>query len=1090
MRKLLRKTTSLLLAAALCLSMAIVGPAMAADIGQTLPTTVENCEYSSFGSILVLGFGDSANTWLGKINKVTVNDEEYTYVKSFSFLESGTKWCTGDYTGPYGPYQALKIIYGGRYPATVVISADGCNDLTVEVSKKGYSYTAEIKANSSGGGTEAPKPTEHSITVEQAEHGQVTVDKTQAAQGTEVTVTVTPKDGYELEKLTVGDADVTAQVKNNQYKFSMPDKAVTVRASFAAKEVPVPGEVTVNDLSLSTDYFDSQWYITVKDHPGYVAAIQDIQVNGTQWVEGSPSSGGIYQRNQAENQIIFAKKDFISSPTVPVLKSGDVISVSADGYETLKFKLMVDADGKASLAADDGQGDTYQLWVKLDGSFEAAVVGQKNYDGVSGATGAGSVNKNSAVDVYGVRLPKDQEPEDSDWKKLDASSDASTGYVKTAVVNIVPDTAGGTPADRDSGMRGVFTPAISSALPLDGTPKDPGTYLISVTITDDQGREATSNALPFRVYTGKEKLAEQLADDKLGTGTLKQTQDGSYMWDIMEPWVITDFGSNVDGEKNSVRVPAKLKAWYGSHQSGTYGVLGADLAWEQVEADNIPQTLYIPAGCNLTMVNMEVLSNVRIVVENGGKLTLRDSGVQGIIDVQSGGTFSMNYNDYGSGQFLTGASVNGQLRLADGAILENAAIYSHINYLANGDLTDRTSHEPVVTAAGNVTVKGQVFIKGDAGGSKIGQAGLRVTDGTLTLADGATLVVYGGEGDVVNTKGGTAVQLENGTITGSGKLVAIGGKVLWEEGGTAVSGTGTISTGEVYLQGATASEAWNAQPGKAVSGDVTITSAKRHIADGSRKDTAANDPLESLYWKASIDATPPLDRFVTQDSGDNGNSGGSSSGGSSSGGSSSGSSGSSSSSGSANTAPNTNTGTTGGEIQFSDVKDTDYFAPAVRWAARKGVTQGVSADKFGSDQACTRGQIITFLWRAAGSPEPKSGADARFADVSPDDYCAKAAAWAVENGITSGVGDGLFAPDQVCTRAQSVTFLHRAAGGAEDQTSGTFDDVPQDSYYAGAVQWAAAHGVTSGVSADRFAPDAHCTRGQIITFLYQTYQGK
>ena len=107
--------------------------------------------------------------------------------------------------------------------------------------------------------------------------------------------------------------------------------------------------------------------------------------------------------------------------------------------------------------------------------------------------------------------------------------------------------------------------------------------------------------------------------------------------------------------------------------------------------------------------------------------------------------------------------------------------------------------------------------------------------GTLTLADGATLVVYGGEGNVVNTKGGTAVQLENGTITGSGKLVAIGGQVLWEEGGTAVSGTGTISTGEVYLQGATASQAWNAQPGKAVSGDVTITSAKRHIADGSQK---------------------------------------------------------------------------------------------------------------------------------------------------------------------------------------------------------------------------------------------------------------
>lgn len=126
------------------------------------------------------------------------------------------------------------------------------------------------------------------------------------------------------------------------------------------------------------------------------------------------------------------------------------------------------------------------------------------------------------------------------------------------------------------------------------------------------------------------------------------------------------------------------------------------------------------------------------------------------------------------------------------------------------------------------------------------------------------------------------------------------------------------------------------------------------------------------------------------------------------------------------------------------------------------MTQGVSADQFGSDLACTRGQIVTFLWRAAGSPEPKGGVNTGFADVSPDDYCAKAVAWAVENGITSGVGDGLFATDQTCTRAQSVTFLHRAAGEENGQSSGSFADVPQDSYYAGAVQWAVENGVTSG----------------------------
>ncbi len=109
-------------------------------------------------------------------------------------------------------------------------------------------------------------------------------------------------------------------------------------------------------------------------------------------------------------------------------------------------------------------------------------------------------------------------------------------------------------------------PAISSSLTLSGTPKDPGTYLISIDITDDQDRTATSNTLPFRIYTGDEKLA-----DRLVLENLTQTQDGKYMWNIMEPWAIRDFGSNVDGEEESVRVPADVKAWYGSNTSGVYG---------------------------------------------------------------------------------------------------------------------------------------------------------------------------------------------------------------------------------------------------------------------------------------------------------------------------------------------------------------------------------------------------------------------------------------------------------------------------------------------------------------------------------------
>ena len=297
-----------------------------------------------------------------------------------------------------------------------------------------------------------------------------------------------------------------------------------------------------------------------------------------------------------------------------------------------------------------------------------------------------------------------------------------------------------------------------------------------MSIEDQQGRSAVSNTLPFRIYSGEETLADQMKKENF-----KDYGNGLYAWDIMEPWAISKFGSNVNGEEESVRVPAYLEAWFGSHESGTYGYLGYDIPWKQVVAGNIPQTLYIPSGCNLTLTNMEVLSSVHIIVENGGKLTLSDSVVQGIIDVQSGGTFSMNYDSFNN-EFTAGASLCGQLRLADGAALENAAIYSHANYLANGDLTDRTTSEPVVVANGNVTVKGTVAILGDDGGSDIGQTAFRV-NGTLTLADkDTTLVAYGGSGKtLLYTDGGTAIDITEGSqITGDGKLVAIGGDVLWE----------------------------------------------------------------------------------------------------------------------------------------------------------------------------------------------------------------------------------------------------------------------------------------------------------------------
>ena len=172
---------------------------------------------------------------------------------------------------------------------------------------------------------------------------------------------------------------------------------------------------------------------------------------------------------------------------------------------------------------------------------------------------------------------------------------------------------------------------------------------------------------------------------------------------------------------------------------------------------------------------------------------------------------------------------------------------------------------------------------------------------------------------------------------------------------------------------------------------------------------------------------------------------------------------------------------------FSDVSTSAYYYEAVKWAQEKGITGGIGNGLFGPNQPCTRAQIVTFLWRAAGSPEPKTMSS--FADVSMDAYYAKAVAWAVENSITTGTGDGKFSPDATCTRAQSVTFLFRAIGKLVDSKA-EFSDVLTDSYYANAVAWAVENGVTNGIGDGLFGPDNSCTRAQIVTFLFRAYQGK
>lgn len=864
MKKNWKRIASLFLSVLLLLSMTVT-PVMAAE-RKAAPTEVKSCTVTGFmPEYMALEFEDT--TWMNKISSVTVNETNYTK----GTLDWGNNlWEVGSVMGGYGSYTALKLT-NPSYPATIKITAEGYQDLNLEVtkdtSKYPYVYTATVKKDTTGGNTEAT----YIAMAKKVSNGTVALDKDKDLKaGDTVTVTAIPAENYEIDAVTVtteNNKNVDVTGSGETYTFTMPAENVTVSATFKEKAPAQNGAIELSQVSIGTDYFGNNWELEFKNADGYVGKITDVKVNGTAWEEKSynVSSGGAYKKDTDNNKLIFAAKDFGANSEIPALKSGDVVAISANGYDDLTFKLVIDTNGNASLVEDDGKGDPYELHVKIEGEFEAAIVGQKDYDGVSSASvGGSSSNKNSAVKVYGALVEKGKDVADKDWEELDNMAKIKLNGSKCSV-SIVPDTEKGTSADSDSGMQGVYM-TISSDLTLSGTPKDSGSYLVSVSIEDQQGRSAVSNTLPFRIYSGEETLADQMKKENF-----KDYGNGLYAWDIMEPWAISKFGSNVNGEEESVRVPAYLEAWFGSHESGTYGYLGYDIPWKQVVAGNIPQTLYIPSGCNLTLTNMEVLSSVHIIVENGGKLTLSDSVVQGIIDVQSGGTFSMNYDSFNN-EFTTGASLCGQLRLADGAALENAAIYSHANYLANGDLTDRTTSEPVAVANGNVTVKGTVAILGDDGGSDIGQTALRV-NGTLTLADkDTTLVAYGGSGKtLLYTDGGTAIDITEGSqITGDGKLVAIGGDVLWGNGGNAVSGKGTIATKNVFLQGATANTSKKAEAGKAIDGNVKVISSSTHIEDGTMISGAENDPLADLYWKAGINVLPPLEKFTTTDNGNNG----------------------------------------------------------------------------------------------------------------------------------------------------------------------------------------------------------------------------
>ena len=571
----------------------------------------------------------------------------------------------------------------------------------------------------------------------------------------------------------------------------------------------------------------------------YISKIKEISVDGTVWDKTDYAialyGGKAYYPDSINNRIVFDST---------VLHTGNVITIKSNGYKELYLKVTAEGNNFTVVTADSGETNingasngVNTLHVRLKGYFESAVTGQQKYDAVSGASTSVSSNKNSNVVVEAADLPNGQEPVEADWKEL-----KETGVkidTKNTKVNI----------DSKSGMAGMYS-TYDSSLSLSGTPAEIGTYPVSVTVTDESGRKVTSNELTFKVYSTNEKLADHL---KLENAT--KTADGKYMYD-MDPWVIPDFNDTDD----IVTVPAEIKAWYGSHTSGTYGELGYAVS----EGEATTQTLIIPDGCNLTMVNMKVLSSVKIKVENGGTLNLRDSSIYGQIEVENGGTISVNHDDY-SGKFLTGTSINGQLILNDGATIKNSMIYSNTNFLTDGTQA-RHNTSPVVVTNGNVKVEGKVYIKGDeaatgtdsaTGKSYSGQPALKVSSGTLTVGEGSQLAVYGGGNIATTSVGGAAVILDNGTISGAGTLIAVAGRGDGDNGGNAVEGTGNVETAKAYLEGGSAYLFMNknAEPGKAYTESVTVSPSTKGTAVNGKKITSNSESAPDTYW-SDITETP------------------------------------------------------------------------------------------------------------------------------------------------------------------------------------------------------------------------------------------
>ena len=494
---------------------------------------------------------------------------------------------------------------------------------------------------------------------------------------------------------------------------------------------------------------------------------------------------------------------------IPPIKNKHTITLELNDGRKLHFILK---DGKCE-SIDLAHPPKGKIHLKLEGYFEGALVGQRKYDAVSASTGAASDNKNSDIKVYGQITEENQAPNPKAWKELSKSDiEVDKGLTKITL-------------DPKSGMKANFN-ASDSSITLAGEPKNVGDYPVKVELVDIYGRRATSNAAWFSVSDIKSTYLDKVMKDV--NTKLKTTQNNKVLFN-QEPWYIGYFNENNKGANQSFTVPKNINLWLGSHESGTYGQLGLILPISEnpnrekfqyrPDEERIPiQNFILEEGTNLTLVNMKVFSGVNIIVKKGATLNVHDSSIYGRITVD-GGRLRINYDPKGTfkgelgkssgAKVVSGSSIQGQIILKDGAVLESSYIYSNTNNLTDANKAIKNTR-PVVLVKGKAFIKGNVFVKGDESptGSEAnglpyrGQTGMEIDGGSLTVLKDSNLYVYGGGTAATTSRGGNALVLKNkGKVLGDGGLALMGGTGQTGEGGYAACGDGIISTKSAYLRG-------------------------------------------------------------------------------------------------------------------------------------------------------------------------------------------------------------------------------------------------------------------------------------------------